>query len=230
MDSPASLNNVVKDKKGLGCVAVTSLIILSVLISVAVTVWVLNVYLFPKRFEPVVLNVSEQRVLDHKLDAFEHPSAPELSPEKGSSSSTALQAIPYSEQGADRLLTLTERELNALLAKNTELANKLAIDLSDDLLSARLRIPMDEDFPFFGGKLLKARAGIEFRYAQEKPVLVLKGVSVMGVPVPNAWMGGLKKVDLVAYFGQSDGFWKSLSEGVKHVKVVEGAVQIELKE
>ena len=190
----------------------------------------LNVYLFPKRFEPVVLNTSEQQVLEHKLNAFESRFAPKLSPEIQAGQSAELGPEPYSEQGVDRQFWLTERELNALLAKNTELADKLAIDLSDDLLSVRLRIPMDTDVPFFGGQLVKAHAGIEFKYAKEKPVIVLKGVSIMGVPVPNVWMGGLKNIDLVAYFGQSAGFWKSFSDGVEHIKVVEGVVQIELKE
>ena len=140
------------------------------------------------------------------------------------------QPLPYSEEGADRSLELSERELNAIVAKNTDLADKVAIDLADSLVSARLRIPMDPDFPFFGGRTLKARAGIEVKFDQMQPVVVLKGVSVMGVPIPNAWMGGLKNVDLVEHFGQSEGFWKSLSSGVDHVEVVEGALRITLKE
>ncbi len=234
MDSPSSVNNVEQPQKRFGCFAVLGLILITVLISVAVTVWVLNIYLFPKRFEPVELSVGEQQVLEHKFNVFEGFGFAKEEPANTTASeegkSGTLQPLPYSEEGADRSLSLTERELNAILARNTELADKLAIDLSDNLVSARLRIPMDPDFPFFGGRLLKARAGMEIRFEQQRPVMVLKGVSVMGVPVPNDWLGGIKNVDLVQHFGQTEGFWKSFSGGVEHVKVVDGALQIKLKE
>jgi len=238
VDRSEALSSASAAKKGMGCFPVFGLIVLTVIVSVAVTVWFLNWYLFPKRFEPVELTVKEQQVLERKLNVFEGftsgsvsgPSSNAAGPSTGELKAGKLEPAPYSEQGADRKLQLSERELNAILAKNTDLADKLAIDLSDDLISARLRLPMDPDFPFFGGKTLKARAGLELRYQQARPVVILKGVSVMGVPIPNAWLGGLKNIDLVSEFGDGDGFWKSVSEGIKHVQVVEGDLQIELKE
>ena len=234
MDSPSSVNSIERPEKRMGCFSVLGLMLITVLITVAVTVWVLNVYLFPKRFEPVELSVAEQQTLQQKLDVFEGWGLKKDTLNKADSSgeeaSGTLQPIPYSEQGADRSLSLTERELNAILANNTDLAHKVAIDLSDDLVSARLRIPMDPDFPFVGGKTLKARAGMEIRFELQRPVVVLKGVSVMGVPVPNAWLGGIKNIDLVQQFGETEGFWKSFSGGIEYVKVVDGALEIQLKE
>ncbi len=217
-------------KNGMGCLSVVGLMLLTIVISVALTVWFVNWYLFPKRFEPVELSLGEQQVLEQKLERFEGFGGLQASPETVDTESGTLTPVPYSEQGANRVLSLSERELNAILAKNTDLADKLAVDLSDDLISARLRLPLDPDFPFFGGKLLKARAGVELRYEQDKPVVVLKGISVMGVPVPNAWLGGIKNINLIKEFGESPGFWKSFSEGVKNVSVVQGNLQIELKE
>jgi hypothetical protein len=147
------------------------------------------------------------------------PAAPEV-----------LEPEPYSEEGADRTITLSERELNALLAKNTDLARKLAIDLSDDLVSAKLLVPLDEDFPIMGGQILKVRAGVELAYQDGRAVVVLKGVSIMGVPVPNAWLGGLKNIDLVEQYGTDTGFWKSFSDGVRNIRVADGRLQIDLKE
>lgn len=219
------------EKKGMGCLSVLGLMLLTVVISVAVTVWFVNWYLFPKRFEPVELSVGEQQVLEQKLERFEAFGLNEANVDAGTiANSDTLTPVPYSEEGVDRTLKLSEREVNAILAKNTDLADKLVIDLADDLISARLRLPMDPDFPFFGGKLLKARAGVELRYEQNKPLVVLKGISVMGVPIPNAWLGGLKNIDLVEEFGATQGFWKSFSEGVKDIQVVEGDLQIELAE
>ena len=120
--------------------------------------------------------------------------------------------------------------MNALLAKNTDLAKKLAIDLSDDLVSAKLLVPVDEDFPVFGGKILRVRTGVVFAYNKGKPVIILKGITIMGVPIPNAWLGGIKNMDLVKEFGAENGFWKTFSEGIEDIKVEEGRLKIKLKE
>ena len=141
-----------------------------------------------------------------------------------------LKPERYSEQGARREVSFNERELNAMLARNTDLAKKLAIDLSDDLVSAKLLVPLEEDFPMLGGKTLRFNAGVEMAFVNGRPVVVLKGVSVMGVPVPNAWLGGLKNIDLVAEFGADEGFWKSFAEGVDNIRVEEGRIRVKLKE
>ena len=91
-------------------------------------------------------------------------------------------------------------------------------------------LPLDEDFPFFGGKTLKASAGLELAYEHDRPIVVLKGVSVWGVPLPNAWLGGIKNVDLVKEFGADEGFWKSFADGVENIEVVDGGLVIKLKE
>ncbi|MGD8937386.1 MAG: hypothetical protein PVF07_12980, partial [Thiogranum sp.] len=67
-------------------------------------------------------------------------------------------------------------------------------------------------------------------YVNGKPVVVLKGVSIMGVPIPSAWLGGLKNVDLVTEFGAGPGFWKFFSEGVENIRVEDGQIKIKLKE
>ncbi|MCI5165729.1 MAG: arginine N-succinyltransferase, partial [Candidatus Electrothrix sp. GM3_4] len=122
------------------------------------------------------------------------------------------------------------RELNGLLANNTDLAKKIAVDLATDLVSLRLLLPVDPDFPILGGKTLRVRAGAELAYRDGKPVVVLKGVSVMGVPIPNAWLGGLKNIDLMQEFGGEPGFWQSLGEGVESIQVRDGELYVKLKE
>ncbi len=124
---------------------------------------------------------------------------------------------------------MTERELNALLARNTELAKKLAFDLSDDLMSAKLLVPLDPELPIVGGKTLKVTAGIQVRYANQKPVIALRGISIWGVPIPNAWLGGFKNIDLVHEFGMQPGFWKTFSAGVEDIRVTEGRLTIKLR-
>ena len=141
-----------------------------------------------------------------------------------------LNPEAYSEEGADRTIRFTERELNALLAKNTDLADTLAIDLAPDLVSAKLRIPLDEDFPVLGGKTLRVKTGVIFRYVDGQPKIMLRGVMVMGVPLPNAWLGGLKNIDVVREFGGDESFWKSFADGVESLRVEDGVVVLTLKE
>jgi hypothetical protein len=81
-----------------------------------------------------------------------------------------------------------------------------------------------------GGQILKVRAGLELAYRNNKPIVILKGISLMGVPIPNAWLGGLKNIDLVDEYGADAGFWKSFADGVNSIAVSEGKLRIELKE
>ncbi len=206
---------------------VSLLVMLTVLVTVIGTVWVVRVYLFPSEFKPVTLSGREQQVLQRKLDwlGIEPRPAP-----RGAEASAPLDPEPYSEAGARREVTFTEKEINALLANNTDLARKLAIDLSDDLVSAKLLIHVDPDFPVLGGKIIRARAGVELAYRNGRPVVVLKGISIMGVPLPNAWMGGIKNIDLIREFGETRGFWKAFADGVEHIRVDDGRLVVKLKE
>lgn len=202
------------------------LMLLTVVLSVAVSIWAVSVYLFPTEFKPVTLSSSEQQLLEQKLQRFEGLQ----SPAKPQTGQQPLTPERYSEEGASREISFSEKELNALLANNTELAQRLAIDLSDDLASAKLLVPLDPEFPILGGKTLKLSAGVEMRYAEGKPVIILKGLSVWGIPMPNAWLGNLKNIDLIKEFENDQGFWKAFADGVEEIEVEEGRLRIKLKE
>ena len=227
-------------KKRFGCLQVFGLIVVAVIMTAGATVLIFKTYFFPSAFKPVTLNPHEEQVLatklkkldtieaDVKLDKKAGPKRPSMAGR--SDSGVTLEPEPYSEKNSKREIIFTERELNALLAKNTDLARKLAIDLSDDLVSAKLLVPVDEDFPILGGKILRVRTGVGFAYAKGQPVVVFKGITIMGIPLPNAWLGGIKNIDLVKEFGADKGFWKSFSEGIEDIKVKEGRLKITLKE
>lgn len=234
-ETDSSNDNVQKGRNYPGCLTIIGIMVLTIVLSVGITVWFIHYYLNPKPFEPVQLNSQEEQRLETKLERFERLFD---SRKAGQSSKRAakeqmsgpLEPEPYSEAGATREISLSERELNALLAKNTDLADKLVIDLSENMASAKLLLPMEDDFPVLGGKTLKVTAGLELAYANERPIVVLKGVSIMGVPMPNAWLGGLKNVDLVSEFGGEKGFWKAFADGVDAINVEEKQLLIRLKE
>ncbi len=210
-----------------GFLKTAAIIIITILASVVITIWVMTQYIFPKNFEPVELSKQEQVILDKKLAVFQ--GLGQLPTASATTGADSLQPEKYSEDNTDRIIKLSERELNAMLANNTDLAQRFVIDLSENLASGKLLIPLDQDFPIMGGKTLKITAGMELAYANERPIIVLKGVSIMGVPIPNAWLGGLKNVDLVSEFGDT-GFWKAFATGVELIKVQDGQLVIKLKE
>jgi hypothetical protein len=98
-------------------------------------------------------------------------------------------------------------------------------------MTSRALIPVDPGFPILGGRTLRVSAGVELAYADGRPIVALRGVSVMGVPIPNAWLCNLKNVDLVERYGAGDGgFWQAFAEGVEHVALDDGRLKVTLRE
>lgn len=223
------------------------IVVISMFVAVAATVFLVKIYLFPSAFKPVVLGIKEEKRLEEKLERFAgYGQRKSLDSEKKENQSSfdrgkapskdefdkdgRLKPVPYNETGASRKIEFTERELNSLLAKNTDLAQRLAIDLTQDLVSFKLLVPVDPDFPVFGGKTLRVRGGAELAFRQGRPVVKLKGISLMGIPLPNSWLGGIKDIDLIKEYGTDEGFWKSLSTGIESIHVGETTLEIVLKQ
>ena len=238
----------VVQKKGVSLKQVLLIVAGAMLLTTLLTFFAIKTWLFPSPFTPVELTQKEEQRLEQKLGQFDtiaETSRPQdqnrydpadvrarsYTPQpEDYDAQGALKPEAYSEEGASREITFSERELNGLLANNTDLAEKLAVDLAADLVSLRLLIPVDPDFPILGGKTLRVRAGAELAYRNNKPVVALRGVSVMGVPIPNAWLGGLKNIDLMQEFGGEPGFWQSLGEGVESIQVRDGELYVKLRE
>ena len=122
------------------------------------------------------LNTSGTYVLNQKLQAlgFQPNTCQIASTQTGDGLSTAndveqkqseeldLEPEAYSENPEKREINLTEKELNSMVANNTDLLKRLAIDLSNDLASVKMLIPIQEDFPVLGGKTLRINAGSWF--------------------------------------------------------------------
>lgn len=198
------------------------LTVLLTLITIAFSVWCINYYLFPTHFSPVQLSSDETQTLNIKLKKVSLPTI---------DSNAVLTPEPYNEDNASREISFSEREINAYLAHNTDLSDKLVIDLSDNLISAKWLLPLDPEFPLLGGKTLKLTAGLEVAYRDKKPIIKLRGVSLWGVPLPDSWLGYMKNVDLVKEFSgpNKDGFWKRFADGIDYVEVQDGDMLINLK-
>ena len=249
MNDTAIENN---KRKGFSGKQVFIIVLLTLLVAVVLTYFVLQKFVFGNEFKPVNLSQSETVVLNEKLrslgfqpdttvannEAIKKKEGlfgigagkSEGSSEPSEGGDEILTPEAYGEDATKREISFSEKELNAMLANNTDMAKRVAIDLASDLASAKMIIPMDPDFPFIGGKTLRVNTGLGLSFANDRPVVILKGVSIMGVPIPNAWLGNLKNVDLVQEFGLESGFWKTFAAGVEYINVQDGNLQIKLKE
>ncbi|MEX2353295.1 MAG: arginine N-succinyltransferase, partial [Gammaproteobacteria bacterium] len=72
--------------------------------------------------------------------------------------------------------------------------------------------------------------GMELRLTGGRPSAVFKGISVWGVPLPDAWLGNMRNIDLVQQFGTAGGFWQAINDGVELIEVRDGRLLIKLKE
>ena len=203
-------------------------VVLFCLVMLLAAVWIKrNVY--ASKFTPVSLSRNERAVLETKLSQLKEkePFSPK---ENHPRENKTLAPEPYTEEGADREIHLTERELNALIANTPDVAEKVAVALSDDLISVKLVLPVDDEVPVLGGKRIRLHMGLTVRYEGKKPTIALKGVSMGGIPLPNAWLGSLKNVNLVEEFGGGEGFWEVFTAGVRSIRVRRGELRIELNE
>jgi hypothetical protein len=214
-------------KRRFGCLQVFLFVLAAVVAIVIVCFFAFRAYLFPKPFRPVTLTAREETALQTKLERLNVKVPHSL---QSTDKSATLEPEVYSETATARKIQFAEKELNALLAKNTDLADKVAIDLSPGLVSARILVPIDPDVPVIGGKTLRLKTGLAYSFTNGKPALMFKGVTVMGVPLPNAWLGGIKNIDLLKQADQEAGFWKTLSDGVESLQIEDGRVTIYLKE
>ncbi len=228
MESIAEENET--PKKGFRGIHVFWIVIGTILVTAALTFWAVRTYIYAKDFKPVELSHKEQAVLHGKLRALGYEPEPNQAGKPADETDQQwLRPERYKENHEMNIISFSERELNSLLTNNPDLARRVVVDLSDDMVSTRMLVPVDPDFPLLGGKTLRVSAGVEMAYRSGRPTIMLKGVSIMGVPIPNSWLGGLKNVDLIGEFGDDQGFWSTFAQGVEDIQVEDGKLSIKLK-
>lgn len=177
----------------------------------------------------VSLSPAEQEALDEKLAVLRDASVgatPEAAepagvrlPEPG----TGPAAEIYEEDPEQRYLRFTERELNAAIARDPALAGRAAVRLSPERVSSSFLVDVPEDLPLLGGRRVRVQAGLRLTTDGDRVQAELLGVSLAGVPLPNAWLGGFKGRDLLEGSALS-----TLGAGVQSVEVGDGWVALQL--
>lgn len=231
-DSISENTSPPEKKTRFGCLQILGIAFITLLVAGLIIAGWVKYNIYASEYTPTRLKPKEQKILDTKLDRLEESARRQHTARsrKDYDSDAPLTPERYSEQWARREIELTERELNAIIANSPEVARRVAVDLSDDLVSVKLVVPLEDDIIFLGGKTLRINLGVVLSYDEGKLVVALKGISLGGIPMPNAWLGYLKNKNLVDEFGDEGGFWALFAEGIKDIRVRDGHIRVRLRE
>ena len=147
-------------------------------------------------------------------------------------SGTQAASMPASDGSTyvpgTKVLRLTDREVNGLLNQNTDLGNKVRLEFAKDAVNAYLALPIPEDFPVGAGTIFRMRG--RFRVSiggQGQPYAILEDITIFGLSLPKAWLGGIKGENLL---GDALGNGGGVLQGVKSLKVEPGALVLEVED
>lgn len=209
---------------GCGTLLALGLIIVA---TVALTIWWIQ-----RPIKPVVLSTQEKTSVDEKLNHLEREN-----PGAARTSHTSPNQTPPPTPEPDRpytpgakVIKFTEREINGLLNANTDLGNTVRLEFGRDAINAYVVVPIPKDVPVMGGKMFRARGRFLLSLGQGgTPYAMLEDVTVFGVSLPKAWMGGLKGENLLAdAMGRRNG--APVLQGIKSLHVEPGAIVLELED
>lgn len=219
-----------------GCGGALALVAL-IAATVAITVWWIQ-----RPIQPVVLSAPEKAAVDEKLQRLGGRKAPatarapavprDVQPESPvPTAPPGAAAQPPVDRGyapGGKTLTLSERELNGLLNANTGLGESVRLELEQDAINAYVAVPIPQDFPIGGGRMFRARG--RFRVSLDNggaPYAILEDVTVFGLSLPKAWLGGLKGENLIGdAVGKRDG--SPMLQGLKSLRIEPGALVLEV--
>lgn len=187
-------------------------------ITAAATAWWVKHNIYASPIQPVSLTQTEQQTLDAKLQVLENTPSP-----------TAPAASPGEQE---RTLVITAKEINAYLASQS-LGETVKIDLGRDSISATVLVPVPQDagLPLVSGTTLRLSLSLAARMNADKKVAIeLRDVRVGGVPLPNAWLGDLKGVNLTDENLQKDPALQRFLAGIQSLNIAPEGLRVVLAE
>jgi hypothetical protein len=198
--------------------------------AVALTIWWVQ-----RPIRPIVLSAREKATADAKIQRIQGGTAGNTNPGGRSGAFQPGGGLePEVPQRfyvpGSKVLKLTEREINGLLNANTELGKSVRLEFDQDAINAYVAVRIPDDFPIGGGKMFRARGRFRVSLGNGgKPYAILEDVTVFGLSLPKAWLGGIKGENLIgeAMMGnnQSPGL-----KGVKSLRVEPGSLVLELED
>jgi hypothetical protein len=215
-----------------GCGTLIALVLVT-FAAVAITVWWIQ-----RPIKPVVLSAQEKAAVEEKLQHIGGGKAPAPAPNRPAKAGAPSAAIgtdanPGQERPyvpGSKMLKLTEREINGLLNANTDLGQSVRLEFATDAINAYVVVPIPQDFPIGGGKMFRARGRFRVSLGNDAtPFAILEDVTVFGLSLPKAWLGGVKGENLLGQaMGEHNG--KPVLRGIKSLRVEPGALVLEVED
>ncbi len=184
--------------------------------------WWFKRHLDARALEPVQLAETEERAFEAKLQALAaagEPGAP-------------LGTRPGSATADERTLHISGREINAFLAERG-LGQNIRVELARDLLHVDMIVPIpaDSGLPLLAGANLRLRFSLD---AASDPLaglrFAIRDVRLGGIPLPDAWLGGIKGLNWVDQnLNQDPGMQRFLS-GIEDLEVRPEGIRLRLRE
>lgn len=192
------------------------------LIAGGVAYWWFKRHLDARALEPVRLAETEERVFEAKLQALAAAGEPGASPGAPSGGATV----------DERTVQISGREINAFLAERG-LGENIRVELARDLLHVAMIVPIpaDSGLPLLAGANLRLRFSLDAACdPQAGPRFAIRDVRLGGVPLPDAWLGGIKGLNLVDQnLNQDPGVQRFLS-GIQDLEVRPEGIRLRLRE
>jgi len=196
---------------------VTSIILGSATLAAAGTAWWVKRNIYASPFSPVMLTSSEQTALDGKLEALKQ--------------SAAAEPAPVDPEIEKRTLTLTDREINAFFEQQG-LGEQIKVSLHSGGGTATFLLPLGAEGEVGNGMTLRIGISLGAKMDDNKKfALSISDVSVGGVPMPNAWLGNMKGLNLMADHPVSeDPAFKAFVAGIRDFQIKAGQLRVVLNE
>jgi len=206
----------------LGCGALLALA-LAGCIGAGITFWWLQ-----RPIKAVVLSEPERIAVEEKLSPLTTSGYGTRSSEIPPQPATPAPRADNTYEPGSKSLLLTERELNGLLEQNTGQGDRIRLSLDRGAVNAYLAVPLPDDLPVLGGVMLRGRGRfLVDAGADRQPRLQLEDVTLFGLSLPSAWLGGLKGRDLLSDTIGKEGRGMP---GIRELVVEPGQLRIELED
>lgn len=198
-------------------------VVILMLVAVLFTLWWLQRHVHDASFTPVEITQEEQILLDAKLNAVD----PSLSAFGGAGNT---HPDLYLEEASRRKLIFSENDLNATLAKDPDMAQRVRFQLSPGLVSVHFLSDIKEGFPFLGGKTFNFNMDLEIAIHNASPSVLIRRIGLGGIAIPSFWWGSIKSQNLIEIYGDEGGFWDLFTRGVEDLEVTGRGFELLLKE
>lgn len=161
-------------------------------------------------FRPIQLTAAEQQVVEQKMAELEGE-------------------LPASDPS--KTIVLNEREINGFLEQQG-LGETVKVQIKKDGVGATFLVPVDEQVALIGGHTIRLNVAFNTKLDDSKKfMLSLADVNVGGISLPNAWLGNIKGLNLLADSGNEGlPMVNAFAAGIKALHMKNGEMRLVLND